>query len=712
MFNLKANNTTLDLPEDFSIPFFLFNPVFSEVQSFTLGFELELTDNNLAALQFPDDPHFVFTNYKIPAKLCIFDETLYNGTLTLEGTADTSINAFLSIGQGNFWENASNTKLSEIFNDNDIITMGADTDDVIDYINDIVEKELADLDINSVPVSCNFPMVKDGVFYENANAAFQGYINWWDFGGEAIQKNDIINTGLDNINAIVPFFYLNYIYKKIAAYFNLKTSGQFFTTAYFKKILLLNNYDLSRKERKYVSRASSVTQLTFYVDLVGYLGHVIFDDKTTPPNEDIDNCFTIAGATYYTVQHRGFHSFLFSGFFTMGDTQTHYISVRVVDHEDNSQLAIGYFNIQPGTTQQLFTFQGRVYLDDSYLSHRIGFDCYSENHPYGWHLYCHNRYCIVTNESILNLNVFALDINPSKHMPDINISDFIKNTSQYLGIAAFVNDFNETFHICRLEDIYKDPEIIDISHLVDGNPTVDKLFKNKILFKANYESKDISIYNFIGIFDSYSDLPYIIISNAFALVKNTGKYYYSFFDPTLLKYVWAYIDDNIADVLFGDNNDELLNILPEVAPVKMDMYNNSIHIPSSEIPATSPDFGTGKKDFDLELMQYHGMLEGPYTGKYFPAASRLRWDKDCNDITGFDLTPEFLAENHMKQHFNQLAKSNRILSFPANPSYQDIKQLKMWKRHRINNIVGLIVSINGDFQSDTPGPCTLKFLPL
>jgi hypothetical protein len=106
------------------------------------------------------------------------------------------------------------------------------------------------------------------------------------------------------------------------------------------------------------------------------------------------------------------------------------------------------------------------------------------------------------------------------------------------------------------------------------------------------------------------------------------------------------------------------------------------------------------------------MQDGPYAGKQYPCASALRYDPSGVDFSGYDLTPQWIYQNHLKQHFLQLSKANRILNFPCFLSYYDIRNVKLWKKHRIHNLVGLIVGIEGQFQANAPGPCQIKFLPL
>lgn len=717
MFAIRVNNVFLDISENFSIPFYLFNTAFSSSNSYTLDFDLPATDKNKQALGFPNDPYFIIKNHKISCQICRYDEIIFEGILTIEACPEKGISAFMSFANGNFYEKTANVNMQDDIWGSDINT-GNNTDDVVDYATDLLSKNIDDTDLNGFPVACNFPLVYAPEFYGDSNEGFFGYLNWFEFGlDQEIAKNYINESEPTNDNrfAIVPFFYLIWIFKKINEYLNLNATGSFFTDVNLKRVLLLNNFDLARKEKKYFTRCSNVDGFDLNETTGSIHVPIVFNDFTTNPNEDVNNCFYnhTLGTIYYP-QTKGVHRFVFKG----------RVQSDIVNHWG---VAIAVKNVNTGYTLHYVLYD----TDDSFIDIEFEWSTFVVNLtdqfsittwivPYPLPAtftitFKPNYYAIFSPDSYLNLNRYNNIISPKNHMPDISINDFITNICAYLGYIPFVNDYANEIHICKFSDMYNDEEIIDISNKITDNYTVSAINRNRLKFTSTYETKGHSIYTYLGEYANYLLLPPPSAGNLLAFVTALNAYYFSYFDDTEFILKWKRFDFEYSPIELGLDVDDLIEIAPDVKPAMIhwhDKDQENIICPETTMQGTSPIFDTGINSFDLELIQYLGMLPGPYSGLNYPCASPMRYDKNGNAITTMDLSPEWIAENNYKEHFAKLIQTNRTLDIPANFSYSDIKNLKLYKKYRIEKMVGFIVSVEGEFGYDKPNNATLKFLPL
>jgi hypothetical protein len=717
MLEIKTSDgTKLVLFPDTAIPIAITSPPFSSIGSHSYDIAFPECDINNKALSYPKRISNSVVSHKVYVYISAQGLPIASGYLKLLPSEFGVINTFFYPDDGNFIEEAGKTNMGDI-NWGDPIFLGNDTDDIVYYVNTAVPKDLDDVHY-SVNLPFNFPMVYAPEFYSKDNG-FLGYLNYYDMGGETLSAN-VISADItkDNNNCLVPFFYLVWIFRKIANHFSLDYSGAFFYEAIFKKIMLLNNFDCSRKEKNYYVRASYTGEVYYHLSDIVYnimspaWGDIPFDDDSTTPNEDDDSIFTLS-PNKYEVQQRGVHRFYFS-----------------VDayHDYTSDIEISFYLYNRDTAaygDELYTvtipvgvtlnieFDKLVYLDNGYIGQELSIIVVALSYPSGYYLYFEDYHCIIANQSQLNLNQFSKYVYPANHMPDMTALDFIDNNCDYLGLAWFYDDLNRKLHIIKYSDLFLNANIVDISHLASDRFNISDFFKYRIKFSANVENLVTDIYETEGTYDTLSDAPDPATNpNKLIFVRNSGIIFLSTYNEDDEIWEWVKFDDNTLPYEIGDDADDLNEITPSVAPAAMHKFNATINMPETDFKATSPEDQSGGNSFDLQLIQYHGMQEGPYTGKNYPAASIYRWDKDYSDVTGFDLTPEWLAENHFKEYFNQLIQTNRWLEIPLHANFAEIKNLRLWNKYRIGNMIGFIIEINTVLSHNGPYNTTIKFMPL
>jgi hypothetical protein len=86
-----------------------------------------------------------------------------------------------------------------------------------------------------------FPMVKNPSFYGEENPTFSGYVNEYDVG---YQHNPITDR---TRSTLVPFFFLNFVLKKLFELAGYEASGEFFEDVTLDRLIIYNTHSLDRK---------------------------------------------------------------------------------------------------------------------------------------------------------------------------------------------------------------------------------------------------------------------------------------------------------------------------------------------------------------------------------------------------------------------------------------------------------------------------------
>jgi hypothetical protein len=713
MLEIKTDNgTSLVLFPDTTIPLTITSPPFSDVGSHSYDIALPDCDINNAALGYPKRVSRD-VEFDISVKIYVDGLPLSSGNLRIISTENGIINTYFLPLDGNFIDQASKTMLPDINFGSDI-NIGASLATRIYYINDAISKDLDDT-IYSDQLSFNFPMIYAPDFTQDNG--YLKYINFYDMSGETITEN-VITSDItsDNVNCVVPFFYLVWIFRKLINHFSLNYSGSFFTAAIFKNILVLNNYNLKGSDKAWFVRANYSTSIAFDMSDITYAtpltawGDIPFDDDSTAPNEDDDDVFSLVNYRY-KVGQRGLHKFfvkfsIFSDYVSDVD-----IIVSIYDHNTNTILSSwADYTINSGSND--VEFNDLIYLDNTYIDKYLSFIINIRGAYSGPTVTLSNIECIISNNSVLNLNVFTQYISPANHMPNMTVLNYLDQVCDYLGLAWFYDDSKKNISILPYSELFQNATTIDITDLVNSDYNIIEFKKNKINFAANLENLILDSYTLEGTYDTLDDAP---DSDTFPgqiiKVLNSGIIFISQYNEDTDIWEWIKLDDNTQPYELGDDDSELLELKPSVAPAAMHKYNATINMPESKMVDVNSG-SNGNVSSDIQLIQYHGKQIGPYAGKYYPAASILRWDKDYSDITGFDLTPEWIANNNYSAYFNHLIATNRTLELTLNASFAQITGLKLWNKYKIGSMIGFITEINTILSNDGAYNTTIKFMPL
>ncbi|MCO6499730.1 MAG: hypothetical protein J5I47_05060 [Vicingus serpentipes] len=170
-----------------------------------------------------------------------------------------------------------------------------DFDDEIDLGNDSseVRTEIKSRNTQSYPdTNFVFPMIYNDQFYEDENSEYLGVINNYDVVGETVVANT--DSPVKNKTAIVPYFFLVYILKRIFELNNISLKGSFIEHTEVQKILIHNNFALDQfnLSGKFI-RARFTATTGYYMPYTPSAidRTLIFNDESTFPNEDDDNIY-------------------------------------------------------------------------------------------------------------------------------------------------------------------------------------------------------------------------------------------------------------------------------------------------------------------------------------------------------------------------------------------------------------------------------------
>ena len=673
MLEIQVDNNILELPEDFSLMLELRNPMFNDIGDFSFPFQILATVNNQAFLGFPERKNNNNSAIEFDTKVYFSHYLFLTGTsvfmkyIMQNGKKYYYLKFLLSRGNFNF---LAKKNLRDV-DYGDEIDLGSTQADVLTAVEGYVANQYPEVD-------CNFPMVSNSKFYDQAvNADWGASINAYNRVAGAFYENTISDElwAPDNITTLVPYPYLFFILKKALNDIGFNYSGDFWLHEELSTLIVHNNFALDEKIKKYFVDVTSAA--TPYAIPVATTQTIVLDNEI----KDDDNCFN-AGTYIYTVQNKGYHEINIKIKITgTGNTTCH---VYRNGASLNSQLLTnGYY------TEYNYTF-----YHDGAANFLLWVALYSIN---GCTL--DDVEVQFNNTSYCNLSRLTKNINFQNHVPGMSINDIVKAIEFPFGFRLFPDNINKEVKLLFLKDLLSSIDYIELTDECDGQVSQD--FDNEKTFKINFEWSgdddrvrdnflDYSEYEYLGEYTLYTDLPTIDKVNLVALVKNVNWIYISKVDSTGNYYFWSYLTDNFLEYLYNDTFN-FVEITPGFSPLLMRLVHHPVNAdyitPIILQKGTSTAFETGINEFAFRLLFYRGKTYCyDEDGQPYPLGSTMRFDGLGDNHGDIELRWDGdygLVETFLKNYLYWYVFRRRRAYANIRFSISQIAHLEFWKKIRI-----------------------------
>lgn len=469
------------------------------------------------------------------------------------------------------------------------------------------------------------------------------YINNFNtLGGTFVVNSIDENPIVDNAYTLVPMPYLIPAMRKLFNRENYYIFGDFCDDLELQKLIIINNYPLDQKYKKYFVRASHNA-----VQYIGSAGDtVVIDDDSTGENEDDDSCFN-TGTYKYEILNKGYHFvqvkteallLIFAG--NTGTLRLTLLQngVQVGDYAENAVNSDDFTK----STYSFTNYFSNVEVNDL-LEIKAEFFLYGT--PHDGQL--RNFVVTFSNSSWSDLNQFSNTMNLVNHLPDIKSGSFLNAIRTAFGLGVFYDFESKEIQFDFSKDIVTSPNYIDLTdQSIPEETELEFSEATGFTFNIDYH-RDVFLYDnyeYLGAYDTYGDLPTPSNLNKVALVLSTNTINIYRKDHDTDELGWFFFSDNFYDVVTGDGSGD---IVPELSTLAMHLGNDLLTAQTKEV-ASSPDFETGINDMGFILAFDRGMQEDD-NGDDYPMASSINFDLAGASIGNYTLVMD--GENGLYEQF-------------------------------------------------------------
>lgn len=617
---------------EISITFRLRSPIFNDVPSHSLDFDLPGTPHNHALTGYLHRPGSQGTSTNIPVILDVHGWQ-FGATLKVMQATAKSISVYMAIDNGQMNIDWGDTKLTEFPFEKIPFYSGQG------FLNEYNK------DKDSAGAVCAFPQLYCPKFYDEKEPEFTGFINSYNLDEQEYTINvpDTV-TGIPRHNtATVPMFYLLHIVKWICEKHNIIFNRNFFTRNEFKRLILFNNHSIETKRRKNYFRASSTLQQQFF----STVGKLAFTDTTTVPNDNTEGVYN-ATLSEYNVTHQGLHEFVIA-------LDVNYASGQFSELVIHDQA----FSLNTGSNFVRYSKVFYPYDIGTKISVTVSsFDIVNGHRQYRTIFVTAGAYFSGRNVSLSNLGQLYLDylIDPALHMPDIKIKELFESLFAGFGIIPIFKSSTRTLTFYLLKEIIQKPASRDLTLIENPQSAPEGSDGFSFGFDTSGDDipkiLDITGYQYIGDYPSANDLPFPMTNNLLAYIKGSGSFYIYTYDDTISNYRWQPFADYLASMKTGKAETE---ITVKWHPPAMTDQDQAAFYPAVGCKGSSDYFEMGRNRPPFVLLHYYGM-QPAYTSTQnptyiFPFAGGIVYDNLGNQIgnlhLGFD-TPAGLYETFWK----------------------------------------------------------------
>jgi hypothetical protein len=719
-----VNEENLILPPDIAIPWFTLNPATNDQGDHSFNFEIDDIPENSKILEWPARLTTKENVVKLNTVLKFDGLLIYKGSLNVLPSNAGKISLYFVTNSGDFKKNAKEINMKDVDYGSDIV-LGTTASEVASECTARVAQSYPDTE-------CNFPVIYNPDFYGEDKASNPDYWGWqnggWDYVNEWFGSNVIHeDPAPDNVATFTPFFYLLFVLDKLFSFFGFYIKGPFTADVEVQKILLYNNWDLSRKVKKYYVRAKTESDrnISWDTSVANYRTFLYLSDIISYPNEDVNVCLSTQNSdgyhtvpyTRYTIQEEGYYKIKLHLIINNTDNNGNVIAIAskqypMVYYWETWNL--GYL----ATGQTIHDLETSFWIGPGDIGEQIIIGIQITNAIGGLTLAVESdSYIIISNESHNSLNQYGLSIHPSDCMPDKSVNDFLNLLKLNFGLVPYVNNVKEEAYLTTLKQIIDGLKVNDLTDkMLQSVQTEIKKYKTTFGFTfpdTSDELIDISNYISRGIVNTVDDIPDPVNPMEYVLVLNTNNIHITYWDDTLLKITWKLYTHNFIDVVMGDNTDNSTSEewRPEASPTQMNQDTSEGIKPKTMQVGNSKDFDMGSNGFDIEFMIYHGLREskGGYT---YPFASSLKYDDSASEIGDLNLTAEDLIDRFFGSLFTKRSILHKPFTWYINFTIVDLINLHLWEKFKIAGTVCIIDRMDTTIRMHGIDPCKTTFLPL
>lgn len=709
MWNLKVevNNQLVVIDKALTIPFKLLSPLFNELGDHTLDFSFpkegnELIFNNPHRLTSRRKPNNTY-NMRITFD-CFVIEGLF--TLTDAGTLYTG---YMITGIGNIIDRLKDESLNAI-NSFDTVYLGSTYEGCITNLKDVSD--------GNTDLGFELPTVSNPDLYGSANENFMGLINRYDVNNRRLEINRIAEYMPLNWQTVCPMPKFWFVLEKMFEYLGYTVDSVFKNDDDLSKIIMLSLKTLDFKERKWIVNVG----LTSPQNITNG-NKILFNDITTPPYEDLDDCWNMFN-NGYLIRETGYYMIEYILTVTSYDVQQEMYPelftaemtfVTVSGSEVKSQTVHeGLFN----NTEVRGVLECFAATAD--IGKWIAFTCEIENDRDGVSKATIDGFASFRYSSFLDIAQVQRSFNIQDHLPNVPLIDLL-NTARAFGKEFFFdyNTFNCT--IKSLDDILNAQKSVDWNNNTINQHNIDIIYNEGTELSFSFDSADsfpsslnnVTPYYYKGEYDKLSDVPVPDRINETAYIKTTGEIYTSFFNDETYLLEWQH-SSHIFNDLTITNKDISLSF--PFAPILMysDFYFKLITgnqrpfiVPTIKQTGTSLAFDTGVNDFGIRLMNYFGWIYETHP----PFASSLNYDYDGTLIGNLALTWQGtygLYEKYWKRWVEWRRDRARPVTLKRLMTSEELNTIRFWNWYEMNNIQFLLDSVEFDLRDGHQPVATIR----
>ncbi len=541
-----------------------------------------------------------------------------------------------------------------------------DTTDIVNYCSDKC-KVVDWTEAFAFPVYYNPFLYGEGSASKNPN--FAGWVNEWDDATQTLKYNTTDGSPADedsfqfNFYALVPWFYVKWILNQIAIFEGYSIGGYALNAAEFEKLQLPNNTTLDKLSGlNYYVRAEAVTPNVFPtpVPTLPYTQSIVFDDETTPPNEDNSSSWN-PSLGRYTIKKAGFHSFHTYLKFTLSWADVNML-IKVKRSDGTTVHTESVVNLNNNPAGQ----PGGLWFDID-----IDFSTYASNAEIGLYYYVEIEYISITllpggtyevigfiqiaNTSYKLLNVYSNVINPKNHLPDITVGDLFLLLRDIYGIDLEFDRTQRKILVGFTEtDLNAEPAEITPGNHAATSPelTVPEKYILRYKEKTEYSyawdfGQDATADEFITVdrstvigsvvleADLVTTFPNANIGDI-AYVEHTQRYYIRKTEEPFPQLLWRFHSYAYGAYATGDKPVEKKPICSPMVTVVQRVPGESYSRMITQVKeiGTSLAFDTGENNPSVKLVYWHGRQYNN-TGYLYPMATSGAYDYNTGSlITG------------------------------------------------------------------------------
>jgi hypothetical protein len=598
-----------------------------------------------------------------------FGTQIFDGIGIIEDSNDENFQISVSTGSGRLAYMLSDRKLNEDFYDTYQISPFISSDLIIAHAQDVV--------LGNIVRPYQFPKLYAPDFYGSNNDEFGGdngsgsvgkYLNNWDHDNQRFHKNiPVSSPWSQNIYSLLPAIKAPYILNHLFSKMGYTSSGKFFEEADFEKLLVVGNVPLDKGgEKKYFAKAESTqAQYINLPDITLQMDNIL---------EDPDTCIS---NSQYQINSTGYYYFkgVLNYTATTKDIAAS-IWIRTIE-EDNIKIH-GFFIPKESTID--VEFDAVFYLDNSFLGKKIEFELMLDQNLNSYT--CNGGWVMIQNMSMLKLNVFNNQIRIADHLPEMEATKFLSAIFFLTGTIPFIDDEKKDVRLISFDDIIQDSDYVEFSDGIIEGPfsTVNdtKGIKINMVPEGTSEEDYTSINQelYIGLFESFDDLPADAEAGQIAGIINQKAYYTLQFNDSSQEIEWGFLTNFSFEYETGEDPDEI-----DKGISTMLYQSDSETLYPHFLQKAFSTFFNATTDAKLQVLYYHGLQEDA-DGKLYPAAGMGAYGADGSKIGNNELSmvgEMGIIEKRLKRWINHRINTTPVKMKKVMTSRQ-VRDIKRWKK--------------------------------